>query len=272
MKRFGMYRALCVFALALVMASCGGGGGGGGSGSGGGGGSTPPVQNASPGGIWQGRNRLGELILGLVAEDGRFQFIVDDGIPFTQYWGALTTNGNTISGSNIQVAYGTTYLGTVTLTGGSINARQTMSGNLNYTPVAGCSPTICPPAQSEFITLTFNPVYNQGGALSRIVGNWRDVTTGQTVNVNASGVFFSQDAGTGCIANGQVSTINTTYNAYSVTYTFSGCRFPYNIQNGTTATGLAFVDTSVSPNNAYFAGQYRVGNTAYTVYAYGPKI
>lgn len=260
---------LFVTALTLGLASCGGGGGGGGNS---GGVSAPPIQNASPGGIWQGRNRLGELILGLVAEDGRFQFIVEDGVPYTQYWGTLTTSGNTISGSNFQVAYGTTYLGTATLTGGSITARQTMAGTLNYTPVAGCSPTVCPPAQSELTTLTFNPVYNQGGALSRIVGNWRDAFTGQTVNINASGVFFSQDAGTGCITNGQVSTINTTYNAYSVTYTFSGCRFPYNIQNGTTATGLAFVDTSVSPNNAYFAGQYRVGNTAYAVYAAGPKI
>ena len=38
------------------------------------------------------------------------------------------------------------------------------------------------------------------------------------------------------------------------------------------ATGLAFVDTSVTPNRAYFAGQYRVGNTAYSVYGAGPKV
>jgi hypothetical protein len=61
-------------------------------------------------------------------------------------------------------------------------------------------------------------------------------------------------------------------NAYSVSYSFSNCRFPFNLQNGTTATGLAFVDSSVTPNRAYFAGQYRVGNTAYTTYAYGPKV
>jgi hypothetical protein len=39
-----------------------------------------------------------------------------------------------------------------------------------------------------------------------------------------------------------------------------------------TTTGLAFVDTSVTPNRAYFAGQYRVGNTAYSVYGAGPKV
>lgn len=48
--------------------------------------------------------------------------------------------------------------------------------------------------------------------------------TGQIINVNGAGVVFSQEA----------------------------------------ATGLAFVDSSVTPNRAYFAGQYRDGNTAYT--------
>ena len=96
--------------------------------------------------------------------------------------------------------------------------------------------------------------------------------TGQIINVNGAGVMFSQEAATNCVINGQVSTINTAFNAYSVTYTFSNCRFPYNLQNNTTATGLAFVDSGVTPNRAYFAGQYRVGNTAYTTCTYGPKV
>ena len=37
-------------------------------------------------------------------------------------------------------------------------------------------------------------------------------------------------------------------NAYSVSYSFSNCHFPFNLQNGTTATGLACVDSSVTPN------------------------
>ena len=39
-----------------------------------------------------------------------------------------------------------------------------------------------------------------------------------------------------------------------------------------TPTGRAFVDTSLTPNRDYFAGQYRVGNTAYSVYGAGPKV
>lgn len=42
--------------------------------------------------------------------------------------------------------------------------------------------------------------------------------------------------------------------------------------NRANANGLAFVDTSVTPNRADFAGQYRVGNTAYSVCGAGPKV
>ena len=262
--RFGL-----VASLVSVLSACGGGGGG----SSGGGTPSPPVTNASPGGIWQGTDPISrQPVLALAAEDGRFQFLVDDSPPYTQYWGTLATSGSNLSGSNIQVAAGQTYFGTAAITAGSITARQSMTATVSFTPAPGCSPAVCGNAQSGSISLTFNPVYNQGGALSRIAGNWQDVETGQIINVNGAGVVFSQEAATNCVINGQVSTINTAFNAYSVTYTFSNCRFPYNLQNNTTATGLAFVDSSVTPNRAYFAGQYRVGNTAYTTYAYGPKV
>ena len=116
---------------------------------------------------------------------------------------------------------------------------------VSYTPAPGCAVAVCGGPQSGTLTLTFNPVYNQGGALSRITGNWQDAFTGQIININSSGVLLAQEASTGCITNEQ---------------------------NGTTATGLAFVDTSVTPNRACFAGQYRVGNTAYSVYGAGPKV
>ena len=250
--------------LTGTLASCGGGGGGGSA-------PSAPVQNASPGGIWQGRDPQGNAILGLVAEDGRFQFLLDDLAPYTQYWGTLSVNGNSVSGSNVQVAAGTTYIGTISVTGGSVTARTSLSVTGNFTPASGCSVSVCGSPSTSTTSLTFNPVYNQGGALSRVSGNWRDRETGQIVNINSAGVIFAQESATGCFINGQVSTINTAYNAYSATYTFSNCRFPYNIQNGTTATGLLFVDTGVTPNNISYSGQYRVGNTAYTVYGYGPK-
>jgi hypothetical protein len=231
------------------------------------------VSNASPGGLWQGIDPItGVRAYALVAEDGRFQLILDDGTPETQYWGTLVTSGNSLSSSNIQVAAGPTYYGSATITGGSVSARQTITAPFRYTPAPGCAPTVCGTAESGTFSLSFNAIYNQGGALSRITGNWQDEATGQIININSAGVLFAQDAVTGCVTNGQVSTINTAYNAYAVTYTYSNCRFPNNQRNGTTATGLAFVDTNLNPNRGYFAGQYRAGNTAYTTYAYGRKL
>jgi hypothetical protein len=100
-----------VVGLASALCACGGGGGGSSSGSGGT--PTPPVSNASPGGIWQGIDPISRLpVYALAAEDGRFQLIVDDAAPVTQYWGTLVTSGSSLSSSNIQVAKGPTYLGT----------------------------------------------------------------------------------------------------------------------------------------------------------------
>jgi hypothetical protein len=129
-------RLSLVVGLASALSACGRGGGG--SSSGGGGTPTPPVSNASPGGIWQGIDPISRLpVYALAAEDGRFQLIVDDAAPVTQYWGTLVTSGNSLSSSNIQVAKGPTYLGTATITGGSLTARQSLTAPVSYTPAPG---------------------------------------------------------------------------------------------------------------------------------------
>jgi hypothetical protein len=151
-------KKLVVIATLILLASCGGGGGGGGgSGSSA---SVPAVPNAATGGIWQGRDPFsGADILGLVAEDGRSQFVVFDALPFTQYWGTLATSGNTLTASTLQAADEFTYYGSATLTGTG--------------------------------TFTFNTLCNRGRALSRVVGNWQDDATGQIYNINSSGVTYA---------------------------------------------------------------------------------
>ena len=74
--RFGL-----VASLVSVLSACGGGGGG----SSGGGTPSPPVTNASPGGLWQGIDPISrQPVLALAAEDGRFQFLVDDSPPVSR--------------------------------------------------------------------------------------------------------------------------------------------------------------------------------------------
>ena len=262
-----MRNLICVALLAITLSACGGGGGGSSSG----GGSTP-IANAAVGGIWTGKDPISSAdVVGLIAEDGRAQFVVFDGGAPTQYWGTLSTSGNNISSSNVQVADDLTYFGTAAISG-TITARQSMTISVSFTPAAGCAASVCGTARTGSGPLTFNAIYNRGGALSRVVGNWRDVVTSQIYNINASGVVFLQDAVTGCIINGQVSTINTSFNAYSATYTYTSCRIPYTALNNTTATGLVAVDDTVSPNRIVLGAQYRASGTTYTVYGEATKL
>lgn len=255
-------KLLSIIAGSALLASCGGGGGDGGGGNSGGQGST----SVSPGGIWTGTDpSTGYDIIGLITEGGRAQFLVLDENPPTQYWGAITTSGSQINSNSLQVANELTYFGTATLSG-TISERQRISATLNFTPATGCAPTVCPPAQSAQVTLNFNPIYNQSGSLSRIVGNWRDRFTGQVYSVDSNGVVFLQDSDTGCIINGRISEIDTRFNAYDVRYDFSSCRIPYESLNNTRATGLLTMDASVVPNVAVFAAQYRVNGITYTVF------
>jgi hypothetical protein len=229
------YLVLLLSMLALS-AGCGGGGGGG---------AANPPPNASPGGIWAGTSSTGGTILGLVTETGEFHFLQDDGI---QYFGTVSTSQNAISANFT----GVTQIGTALVDGstsgtgtlsGTVQERRSMSGNSTFRTALGNSTT-------STITLTYDNLYERDSSLGMIAGNYRDTATNAVINVNGNGVVFSQDAVTGCIVNGTISIIDARYNAYRVQYSFSSCRAPYAILNGTTANGLGTLDNTVAPERA----------------------
>ena len=92
-------------------------------------------------------------------------------------------------------------------------------------------------------------MYNSGSSLQAIDGNYTDLGSNATINVN-NGVIFAQDPVSGCVINGSVSIINASYDVYDVSYSFTGCVGNNAHLNNTTATGLAILDTSVSPTSA----------------------
>jgi hypothetical protein len=134
----------------------------------------------------------------------------------------------------------TTGTGTYT---GTVQARSTLNGSVRFTTQRGETAT-------GNATLSFNSVYNQSSSLAKIAGNYRDLDTNAVINLSSNGVIFSQDPVTACIVNGVVAVINSSYNAYRIEYSFTGCRSPYTRLNGTTARGLATLDTTTSPNRA----------------------
>lgn len=227
---------------AISLSACGGGGGGGG-GEVTGPQPQQPVQNASPGGIWFGTLSTGEEILGLVTETGEFHFITTDS--FTQYFGTVSTVGNNATGQFTgYTAVGWVFedgstRGTGTITG-TLQARSTFNANTTFRTSAGST-------VSGSVALTYDTLYERDSSLAAIAGNFRDVTTGAIVSINANGQAFAQNPSTGCVLNGTVSIIDSRYNAYRVEYTYSNCQGQNAILNGITLRGLATLDNTVSP-------------------------
>jgi hypothetical protein len=80
------------------------------------------------------------------------------------------------------------------------------------------------------------------------------------VSVSGSGAVTSQDPVTLCVVNGQISVINSTYNAYSVTYAFANCTGTSAVLNGVQFTGLATRNNS-NPTQLIIAVTGKVGTT-----------
>lgn len=81
--------------------------------------------------------------------------------------------------------------------------------------------------------------------MSIIAGNYDD--DGVVFNINANGVIFEQDPTTSCVLNGQVTIIDSNFNAYDVSLSVSNCTGAEAILNGSTFTGLAVLDSTAPP-------------------------
>ena len=234
-----------VLACFALIAACGCGGGGGYGGGGGG-----PIfvsVNADPGGIWTGTDSLTPaLTLAVViTEAGQVRGIRSDG---AQYVGTVTTSGNNISGSfNGYLPAGSTFAdgsnhGTGSISG-TISAGHSITATVTFTTANNST-------ESGALNGTFDSLYNTGSSLASISGNYTNPQTGATVSVTSAGVITSQEATTGCVINGTVSIIDARYDVYNVSYSFASCLGAYAFLNGTTATGLGVLNTTVNPVHA----------------------
>lgn len=195
--------------------------------------------------------------LALASEDGRF-YTADLNTSnncAAVGTGSVTVNGDTFSGSIISAlvsfstnasiqttcAYsdGSTW-GSGTISG-TVSERSSMTVTDSFTTANGQT------FPAETRTLTFNTLYNEPSSLSRIAGNWTG-PTGVVTTVSSDGSFFAQDPSSGCVVNGQYSIIDSNYNAYAGSATYSNCVGSAAVLNGLTATGLATINDTVVPN------------------------
>lgn len=246
---------------AALLSACGGGGGGGSSSVSS---TPPPVVNQSLGGIWKtqytvtsGANN-GDTINGLaiVTEQGDFVTVAKNAnngcasvgfgqgsvsgtsVSGTADWAVVQFS--TIAGVSTNCAYpdGSTS-GTTALTG---TVAQRVSLTLTGTDTTSMG-TIYPATTT---TWTYDSLYALTPSLSLIAGNYTDGS--DTLTIDSNGAIFEQDPTTGCVVNGQVSIPSSSYNAYSFSISYANCTGSSAYLNGTTATGLAAYDNTVSPN------------------------
>jgi len=238
-------RAVTAVALAMV------GGCGGGSGS-----SPPPPPPppppvyASPGGIWVGTDPISLTpMLGLVAETGELFFNAGGAINGGVYYvGQFTVDGNTINANIDAIAMqnshypdGATW-GTGTL-GGQIVERTSIDGGvtINTDP----APPAAGHTYSNSLSLTFSSQYDRASSLATITGNYGPSSLALTIS--ADGVLFAQDAVTGCVINGLITTIDTRFNMYAVSLSTMNCAAEFGVPDGAQLKGLATLNNSQAP-------------------------
>jgi hypothetical protein len=265
-------RTIVVLPLAVDLCACGGGGGYGGS---------PSATNQSPGGIWtvqyvQGSGpTAGDTMdaKALVTETGDVYFAVVNTVNgcTERGFGNVTVNGSALSGSlsNAMVTWsanaavntsckypdGSTS-GTTTLSG-TVTQRSSLTVTDTLTTSAGTSGTATH-------TWSYSGLYSEMPSLATIAGNYTDGSN--TLTVNSNGAIFEQDPTTGCVLNGQASIVNSSYNAYALSFSYASCTGTAAVLNGQTGTGFGYYDDSVSPNQFVY-GVHLTVNGQITVIA-----
>jgi hypothetical protein len=258
----GMVSTRSVFITAvsaLVLAGCGGGSSNSSSDNGSNGGGPGAPTNASVGGIWNGTDPVSGLqLVGLIDEAGEFHFIRSDGV---QYVGTATTNGNSVSASfDGYTQFGSTFAdGSTSGVGslsGTVQQRVSITANTQFKTTAGTT-------ASGTLSLTFNSLYDNPSSLSTISGNYTDQSSGDVISVTSSGVVSWQDPSSGCVGNGTISIIDTSYNAYRVEFDYGDCQGQAAVLNGVQFSGLATLNTSVSPEQVIVGVTGQASGTTY---------
>jgi hypothetical protein len=204
--------------------------------------STTPT-NASATGVWSGTDSVSGLsITALINSAGQADFIRSDGVQFV---GSVQVSGTAIAGTldvyaNFGSAFGdgsTHGLGTLS---GSVSSGGSMTANVAFTTDGGTS-------VSGAWSLSFDTLSSSGSSLAAISGNYTDGTTGAVVSISGSGQMHSQDANTGCVLNGTVSTTAASVDVYQVAYSYESCSGSPAVLNGVPFTGLAVLNAGASP-------------------------
>jgi hypothetical protein len=215
-------------------------------------------------GIWSGIESVtGLAVTAIVDSSGETAFVRSDG---AQFAGTAQTSGSSLAVavdgySNFPTTFPdgtTTGVGTIS---GTVTTSTTMTVTLSFT-------TSGETAITGTWTLSYNSLSTLASSLAAVNANYSDGTTGSTVSIDGLGDVNSQDATTGCVMNGTISTSDTAYDIYQTSFTYKNCTGDYAILNDVDLAGLAVLDTGVSPQQLVIAvtGQSSSGSYGITSY------
>ena len=225
---------------------------------------TATTTNQSAVGIWSGTDSVtGLAVTAIVNSSGESEFLRSDGVQFA---GTAQVSGSSLAvavdgDSNFTTTFPdgtTTSVGTIS---GTVTTSTTMTASLTFTTSGGT-------AIAGNWTLSYNALSTLASSLAAVSANYADGTTGATVSIDGVGDVNSQDASTGCVLNGTISTSDTAYDIYQISFTYKNCTGSYAVLNDVELNGLAVLDTAVSPQQEVIAvtGQSSDGSYGITSY------
>jgi hypothetical protein len=212
-------------------------------------GTSSTTTNASATGLWGGSDSVSGLgITAFINSAGQATFIRSDG---AQFVGTAQISGDTLAVtvdgySDFPAAFsdGSTYgLGTLN---GTVTTGSSITATLSFTTNGGT-------AIDGSWSLTFQSQSNSGSSTAAVSANYTDTVTGAVLSITSNGDMTEQNASNGCVLNGSISTTDSSQDIYEVAYSFGNCTGTYAVLNGVQFTGLASLNTSVSPGQLTMA-------------------
>ena len=218
------------------------------------------------GGIWTGSDDTGLEIYAISRDAGGMRWV----IPATGEQGFGFASA---VGTSLEIYY--TYVAPLgsSLSDGATSANCTATGTIaerDHIDVRTWCDTTANSRFENSALLTYSALYDRDSSLATIAGNYDD--QGLVLNVNGAGEIFEQNPESGCIMSGQVSIIDSRYNAYDIWITYSDCVGDAAALNGTRFSGLGTLDDSVNPEQLFVALVGDVDGLTYSVVYVLPKL
>jgi hypothetical protein len=194
-------------------------------------------------GVWGGTDSVsGDSVTALVNSGGQAVFIRGDGVQFD---GNITVSSNNIAASvtgysdfaELFSDGSESGVGTIS---GTVTTGSALSGSLTFT-------TDNDTAVTGSWSLTYQTISDSSSSPAAVSASYQNAVNGDVLAISTSGAISGTNSSDNCTLSGSISTSDSTHNIYEIAYTYSNCTGTYQALNGVQLTGLATLNTGVSP-------------------------